>query len=85
MNDTIEATDLYAMVFSEDCKCESPTHNGGRVSCSGNVAALLLSCQEPVKVCTNMANEARRLIFSDMTTCSECDEIVSDCWKVVAI
>lgn len=86
MNDTIEATDLYAMVFSDDCKCESKTHLSGKVTCSGAVtSAFLANCGPTLMVCDNMTRAVNDVIERDSGFCKDCGDRVRDCWKVVAI
>lgn len=81
MNDTIEATDLYAMVFSEDCKCSSPHKGVIMPECSIEVTHYRIACKASGFVCANIAG----LMDQFGGTCMHCDRFIQDCWKVVAI
>lgn len=84
-NDTIEATDLYAMVFSEDCKCESK-HQGSYPPCTGSVVAKKVSCIYPAgfNICRSSFEWNKGLIARGVF-CADCGRLARDCWKVVAI
>lgn len=82
MNDTIEATDLYAMVFSDDeLRCISP-HIGVKMpECSVEVTHYRRACKSSGFVCANIA----AVVNLSRGICMYCGRFIQDCWKVVAI
>lgn len=84
MNDTIEATDLYAMVFSEDCKCTSPHNLEWNSECSFEVTHYRANCVYRGLICGNAASQMLEWL-SVPGRCASCGSQIQDCWKVVAI
>lgn len=83
MNDTIEATDLYAMVFSDDeIKCEGK-HRYAPV-CSVEVTHLLVGCTRIERVCELTAKDTLERMNRG-AGCVGCHRPARQCWKVVAI
>lgn len=68
-------------LLNDDCKCESRTHNHGRVTCSGDVSALLSSCIPPLKVCSAMHEHVTRAMNWE-SPCASCGRKTKDCWTI---
>lgn len=86
-NDTIEATDLYVMVFSDDeLKCEVNS-NHSECTCSETATHRIsfLCSEEPALICQNLANTVVRWMKDPNNECEDCPRLLSKCWKVVAI
>lgn len=86
---TIVASMLELVVLDEllkdDCKCESRTHNQGRVVCSGDVAYRLSSCLPAVNVCTNMGAATIQAMRDPARRCAHCSEYISDHWRIRSV
>lgn len=80
-NDTLELIDLESML-DDTPKCESLTHDYGRILCSGDVAFRLSDCERPRNVCTNMGVHANALIATHSDRCGRCFGNLSECWTV---
>lgn len=81
--ETITEMDLARLVFGADeMKCESPTHDYGRVRCSHDVTALRHhKCNGPLHICSAMANRSAFFIARPLYYC-ECGRSISECWNI---
>lgn len=71
-------------LLTGDAKCESTTHNNGRAKCTADVAYLLRSCKNTLKVCTGMGLH----VMHEMNwkaPCAYCDRRTSECWTITPI
>lgn len=85
LEETITVIDLEQLVNGDDCKCESPTHDLGRVECSGDVAYLLRDCHGRTKICTNMGLRAIHYIAEGRVIHKSCGAPIRECWTIIPI
>lgn len=75
--------ELLEQTFEDDCKCESQTHDFGRVECSGEVTYLLDAvCTGPRKVCKAMGLKAIQYLNGNARRCGLCYRDLQDCWTI---
>ena len=80
---TATDTDLYMMVFADECKCTA-LHDRIRVACSGEVTHYRrLSCTGRAGlVCQNTATYMTQTIQVGYR-CRDCLSLAADCWHVM--
>lgn len=73
-------------LLTGDVKCESLTHDNGRVKCTGDVAYLLKTCRATIKVRTGMGELALYYINNPVVTVHLiCHRRISECWTITPI
>lgn len=69
----------------DELKCQSLTHDHGRVKCSEDVAYRVVSCSPDMLVCTAMGLHALEVLEMRSCYCDECGRDAEDCWKIFPV
>lgn len=68
--------------FADDCKCESRTHDNGKITCSGPSEYRLSSCLPSINVCKSMGEHAFEILARASTLCGDCYRGIEHCWTI---
>lgn len=82
MNATETKTDFLEDLFEQHAKCESRTHDNGKVICSQDAAYRLHSCTPTINVCTAMGEDSLNALGTWEFACEECDRDLEECWTI---
>lgn len=82
MLDTHRDTDFLEDLWMDDCKCESPTHDKGRIICSHDVGYRISWCGPSANLCRAMGEHAKTLVQLKLTVCAGCSRDIAKCWTI---